>query len=237
MKRFVLFAIILLPFLSIKSQEAILISELYPELRYHELKGEVSFAEYKQVKGSPFLFEDWMQGDIFLDNGKEINNVMIRLDVFAHRILVYHENLKRVVLIEKQHANEFILQVGSEEKRYRKLFNVNSKAKVLDGCYFEVLSEGEISLFKLNFLDLYTINDPGSIFIEEFYEQKNYIVFVNNEYRQIRLRKNYFYHNYPQYKDQLRKYIRKNKLKVGTEKDFVKAVNYLNEILELLKNE
>jgi len=237
MKRFVLYMIFLLLSLSIKSQEALLVSELYPELRYNDLKGEVFFSDYRQVKGSPYLYDDWMIGDIFLDNGRGIKNVMIKFDVYAHRVLVYHENLKRVVLIEKQHTAEFILRVSGEERRFRKLMEVNSKSKVFDGCYFEVLSEGEISLLKLNYRDVYPINNPNKIFIDEFTDEENYMVFVNNDYKQIRLSRNYFFHNYPEYKDQLRKYIRKNKLKVRTEKDFVKAINYLNEIIPLLKSE
>ncbi len=237
MKRFVLYLIFLLLSLSIKSQEALLVSELYPELRYHDLKGEVFFSDYRQVKGSPYLYDDWMIGDIFLDNGKEIKNVMIKFDVFVHRVLVYHEYLKRVVLIEKQHTSEFILRVGEDEKKYRKIMNVNSKSKVLDGCYFEVLSEGEISLFKMNYRDIYPINNANAIYIEEFSNEEAYMVYVNNDYKQIRLSKSYFFHNYPEYKDQIRKFIRKNKLKVRKEKDFVKAINYLNEIMRLLKKE
>jgi hypothetical protein len=237
MKRFLLYIIFLLLSLNIRSQEAFLVSELYPELRYHDLKGTVFFSDYRQVKGSPYLYDDWMNGNIFLDNGKVIQNVMMKLDVYAHRVLVYHENLKRVVLLEKQHTNEFILRITGEEKRFRKLMDVNSKSKVFDGCFFEVLSEGEISLFKLNYRDVYPINNPNEIYIDEFTNEEDYIVYVNNDYKQIRLGRSYFFHNYPEYKDQLRKYFRKNKLKIRTEKDFVKSIDHLNEIIQIIKIE
>lgn len=115
--------------------------------------------------------------------------------------------------------------------------DVNSKSKVFDGCFFEVLSEGEISLFKLNYRDVYPINHPNEIYIDEFTNEEDYIVYVNNDYKQIRLGRSYFFHNYPEYKDQLRKYFRKNKLRIRTEKDFVKSIDHLNEIIQLIKIE
>ena len=172
MKRSAWFIFLVLLFLqNVRSQETLLASKLFPELRYHDLKGEVYFTDYRQIKGSPFLYDDWMMGDVLLDDGKTINDVMIKLDVFAHRILIYQENLKRVVLIEKQHAAEFTLNVANEEKKYRKLLGVNSKSKVFDGCYFEVLEEGNISLYKLNYLDIYPINSINKIYIEEFIKE------------------------------------------------------------------
>ncbi len=237
MKSFVLYSFLFLLFPNIKSQELLLASELYPELRYHSLKGEVFFFDYRQVKGSPYLLDEWMTGDIYLDDGNTIQNVKLKLDVYAHRILAYQDHLKRVVITEKKHIAEFTLMEDGTEERFKKIVGVNSKSKVYDGCYFKVLTEGIFSLYKLDYKDLLPLQSQSKTFVDEFIDETAYFVARNNEYRQIRLSKAYFILNFPEYKIQMKKFIRKNKLRMKKEKDFVVAVDHLNEISQLLQED
>jgi hypothetical protein len=206
-------------------------------LKYHYLKGQVYYDEYRQVKGTPYLIDEWLTGDIYLDNGKELKVVMFKLDVYAHRILVYHENLKRLVIPEKDHITGFTFHEKGRAKNYIKIFGVNAKAKVFDGCYFEVLTEGEVSFFKLDYKDVLSLKEAEKKYIEEFLDEISYYLLKDGEYKQVRLHKLSLLKKFPEFKVQIRKYIRKNNLKVRKENDFVAAITYINEILELLANE
>lgn len=232
-----LFLILLLLTPNLKSQQVVLASDVYPELKYNTLKGEVFFSEYKQVKGSAYLLDDWMLGTIYLDDGNKMGDVQFKLDAFAHRIIIYQENLKRLVIAEKEHITGFVAEINNTNKTFKKILDVNSKTKVYDGCYFEVLTEGKVSLYKLNYKEILPIHDANSKYIEEFINGFSYFTLVNNEYLHIRLGRNFLYRNFPEYKVQLRKFIRKNKLNVRKENDSVIAVNYLNEILFTLQKQ
>ncbi|MGD2033520.1 MAG: hypothetical protein PVF73_00580 [Bacteroidales bacterium] len=229
-KSFAFLLVCLYAFSNLNAQEKVLSSELYPELKYYALSGEVFYSDYKQVKGSAFLDDDWMQGNIYFDNGEEIPSVQLKLDIFMHRVLVYQENLKRIVITSKEDMTGFTVGAEGSEKQFKKIAGINSKAKASDGCFFEVLHEGEISLFKLYYIEKLPFKYQSGIFTEEFYNETDYFIKVNNEYNEIRLRRRYFIGNFPEYKSQIRQFIRKNRLKPGNENDFVKVLNYLSEI-------
>jgi len=232
-----LFLFFLLLTVNLKSQQVVLASEVYPELKYNALRGEVFFSDYKQVKGSAYLVDDWMLGNIHLDDGQRMDNVKFKLDAFSHRIIIYQENLKRLVIAEKEHITGFVVEMNNTQKTFKKILGVNSKTKVYDGCYFEVLTEGKVSLYKLYYKEILPIHDANSKYIEEFIDEFSYYALINDEYIHIRLGRNFLYRNFPEYKVQLRKFIRKNKLNVRKESDSVVAVNYLNEILLTLQQQ
>lgn len=237
MRSFVFYIFIFLISFNLKSQELVLASELYPELRYHYLKGEVFYFDYRQVKGTPYLIDDWMIGNINLDDGKELKSVRFKLDIFVHRIIIYHENLNRMVLAEKKYIAEFSIQEGELEKRFKKIEKVGLRSKAYNGCYYEVLTEDVISLYKLYYKDKIPARNLSEIYVEEFTDETDYLIAINNEYKNIRLSKAYFILNYPEYKVQIKKYIRKNRLKLRKEKDFIVAIDYLNEIYKLSQSD
>jgi len=230
-----LFLFFLLLTANLKSQQMVLASDVYPELKYNALRGEVFFSEYKQVKGSAYLLDDWMIGNIHLDDGNKMSQVQFKLDAFSHRIIIYQEKLKRLVIAEKLHITGFTAEINNTHKTFKKIIGVNSKTKVYDGCYFEVLTEGRVSLYKLYYKEIIPIHDANKKYIEEFSDEISYYALINDEYIHFRLGRNFLYRNFPEYKVQLRKFIRKNKLNVRKEGNIVVAVNYLNEILLTLQ--
>ncbi len=236
MKKFSLLLVLFFVSLNLRSQDLIRSSEMYPELRYYSLRGEVFFTAYRQVKGTSYFSDDWISGNINLKEGKEIRNVKIKFDVYAHRILVYHESLKRIVIIEKEQVLDFVIMDGKSERIFKKMLDINSKSKVYNGCFLEILSEGSISLYKLYYKDVMPLKNPDQKFIEEFLDETDYFVGFNNQYKQARLSRAYFLHNFPEYKIAIRKFIRKKNLKVRKEKDFVIAIEYVSELTGLLES-
>lgn len=219
------------------AQEAVLVSELYPELRYYPLNGKVYYQDYIQIKGTAFLMgEDWMKGDIILYGGQRINNISIKLDVYAHRVLVYQEYLKRIISIDKRDIREFWLKDTQLNRKFVFFSGFPTKAKPSDGCYFEALAEGRLSLYKLHYKDVLPLTAPEMPLLDEFLDEKGYYLKDGEEFLIIRLRKIALLKLYPEYKSELKQFIRKNNLHVKHEKDFIIVVTHLSNVIELIES-
>jgi hypothetical protein len=218
----------------LRAQEPILASERFPELRYYSLKGEVFYSAYIQIKGSAFMEDDWMKGDILLNNGKTIRNVSFKLDAYAHRVLVYQDYLKRIITVSKSDISEFFIKNGKKERRFIFIKDISSKAKVSDGCYFEELSSGKISCYKLYYKDVLPLRAPEMPLLDEFIDETSYFLKYGDHYESIRLNRNILYKTFPQYKTELKQFVHRKNLHLKQENDFVTAISYLSEVLELI---
>ena len=231
-----LFLIVFFGMNSLESRGQVLESERYPELRYYPLRGEVYYVDYIQIKGTPFLNgEEWMRGELILMDGEKIDNVSIKLDVYAHRVLVYQEYLRRIVSISKNDIREFY--VGDKEPLRHFIFfdQTATKAKVTDGVYFEVLSEGRISFYKLYFKDVLPLRTPEMPLLDEFLDEEAYYIRDGETIRYIRMNKNSLIKMYPEYKSEIKQFIRRKNLRLREENDFSLTVSYLGSVLELIQ--
>jgi hypothetical protein len=223
--------------LQLNAQQQVLVSELHPELKYYPLKGKVYYQDYIQVKGSAFLTgEDWINGDIFLTSGKRLNNIKYKIDIYAHRILAYQPYLKRIVLVSKEDISTCLIKDTDPPRKFIFLSNIPTKAKVSDGCYFEVLSEGRISFYKLFYKDVLPLRSPEMPLLDEFLDETTYFLKDGDAVRSVRLRKNVLFKMYPEYKSELKDFIRRKNLHLRQEDDFNIAVSHLGSVLELIEN-
>lgn len=219
--------------LSAAQEEPLLASERYPELRFAYLIGDVYFNDYIQVKGEAFMTADFVQGDILLTNGRRIEGVEFKLDAYAHRVMLYHDKLRRIVILDKYTLEGFVIEGPSGEREFRLLENRNTKAKTSDGVFVEVLTEGDISLYKLFYRDILPLRASEGIFLEEFIPETLYYFEYGDEFNTIKLRRRALLRRFPEYKTEIRTYLRKQKLQVRNQEDFIIALNYINELLAL----
>lgn len=222
--------------MELKAQQ-VLVSEMYPELKYYPLKGQVYYQDYIQVKGSAFLKgENWMKGDLILTSGERMNDINFKFDIYAHRVLVYHEFLKRVVSISKKDLTEFYIKDSGSQRRFIFLSEISTKASVSHGCYVEVLSEGRLSFYKLYYKDVLPLRTPVMPLLDEFLDESTYYLKDGDKMNSFRLNKKSLIKLYPQYKSEIKQFVRKKNLHLRNQSDFVIAVSHLGRVLELIEN-
>jgi hypothetical protein len=217
--------------ISIKAQDIILTHDKYPELKYIGLTGKVYYNTYIQVKGSAYLSSDWQKGSITLENGEVLNDVSFKCDVYNHQLLVYNESIKRVILIDKYSIKGFSFIENGEERNFIRINDINTRAVSIDGNFVEVLSSGYISLYKLIYKNKIALSTPVMPFIDEFNDGVEYHLMIGSAEEQINLRKTLLIRKFPEYKADIKHYIRKTNLKVKHEKDFIRVIQYLNGIV------
>ncbi len=215
-----------------RSQEPLLSSNQYPELRYAALKGEVFYSGYRQIKGNAYLTDDWITGTVYLKNGGVIPEVQFKFDTYAHCLLVYHDKLKRLVIPDKSDIDYFTF---TEAGRNRTFISVNaelSSKKVLQQYFLEELSKGKIAFYKLYINSVLPLKTPEMPFIDEFIPKVDYYIFFNNRYEVAKLKKSYIIKKFPQYKRGIKKFTRENKLRLRREDDFAETISFLNILID-----
>lgn len=217
------------------AQPVRLASEEYPEHRYYPLRGQVYTNTYIQIKGNPYLMDDWVTGDIHLSNNKTLPKVQFKFDTYAQVVIVYNDELKRLIVPEKNLVSAFSY-IDGNNTRYFKRVNADFGIKRIHSDYFlEVLYEGEIAFYKLYLKSVLSLRIAEMPYIEEFTNESRYYIFLNDRYEITRLKKSQLKQQFPQYKKEISRYVRTNKLKLKREQDFAKVIAYLSQLESLVE--
>ena len=107
---------------------------------------------------------------------------------------------------------------------------MRSRAKSDDGCFVELLSTGNVALFKIYYDDVTPLATPERPFIDEFIPGVEYKLKVGDNYENIRLKKSSLIRLFPQYKTQIKHYARKENLRAKREIDFARLVVFVDAL-------
>lgn len=216
----------------ISAQDKLLVSDRFPEMKYSRVVGDVYYNEYVQIKGNAFLTEDWSKGDILLKDGHTIIDIQFKIDAYKQRLLIYQEYLKRIVILDKHLIQSFTLFENVESMQFILEESYKTRANSDDGSFLEVLLKDSISLYKLYSRDVTPLGGSQGVFLDEFNDEINYYIYENGKYEHVRISKSFLINRYPQFKDEMKRFIRKERLHVKKEKDFVLALLHLGELVQ-----
>lgn len=189
---------------------------------YRELK-------WDNILGTTLLFEDWHKAKIKLVKGKLITGVMVNFDIYHHKALYLNKN----------EPFEFVDQLEYIETDYdqpeeRKLFmNGFISSQFNPNTFVQVLNEGKYSLIKYVRKVLVEVksygsgnNDNKSIEMQSFY-----FIAYNLSATPIKLSKSALEDLAGNKKKELTAFLGTNNLNPKNETDFIKALQFCNELL------
>jgi hypothetical protein len=212
------------------AQDIVYTRDKYPEMRYLGLSGTVYFNTYNQIKGSAFLFDTWSKGNIFLKNGVVLKDINFKIDLFAQQVLIYHEILKRIIIIDKSNLEGLTFVNNDVERKFKKLDGLKTRSLANDGIIVEALTEGPISFYKVFYKNKIALSDPVKPFIDEFSDELEYYILKDSIYFSVRPGKHNLIKLFPEYKTEIKQHVRQFHLRLRKESDFSKALSYLNEL-------
>jgi len=213
-----------------KGQEVVYTRDKYPDMRYLGLSGTVFYNTYNQIKGSAYLIDSWSKGNIRLKNGVILNDINFKIDLFAHRVLIYHEILKRIIVIDKDNIESLEFSTGDIKRKFKKLDGLKTRTTIKDGIIAEVLSEGKVSCYKVFYKNKIALSEPVKPFIDEFTDLEEYYIFKDSLYLPVKLRRHNLIKMFPEYKTEIKQHIRQSKLRPRREADFAKIVGFINNL-------
>lgn len=184
----------------------------------------------KSGSGSQFFVNDWLPGELYLQDGKVLKEKSVRLDLLNNAIFYLDDagnemacisKLKGINLVDSPHLSVYKFVHYSEMPK--------SDREENKGWYQLVLS-GNMSLFKK---EIKSLTDPGtqrSTLTELSVATENeYYVSLNDRLYNITKLKN-FTDFISEKSDKTSAFMKENKIKGRSEEEYVKLVQYFNSL-------
>ncbi len=140
---------------------------------------------YKEVLGSPYYYEDFRNGKVVFVNGMEIDNVPLRIDVFAGTVQI--EKNGTIIEYENQHIKSVVLIDGNMEAGNFEALKIDNKV-VLARSYFD----DKIKLLAAPVVTRKISSTENTSYSTDFQQDKfiastEYYLFKDGTYHEIKL--------------------------------------------------
>lgn len=189
-------------------------------------------SEYDGVAGSPYLFDDWVNGTVYYKNGRVVNQFKLKLDVCRHYPLMEFKgqtfapqvsSITSFVLYPKNSKDSMVFRKG-----FPAIGTYNTET------FYEVLSTGKTTL--LHFLERAIIEHKELLSSgnKKFFEdQDQYFLLSNGQMLQLVTDdKEKLAKQFPDHEAALLKYMNDEQLKMRSAEDFKKFVVKYNELIQ-----
>jgi len=105
---------------------------------------------YEGVKGTPLLYDDWVEGNLFLKDNTWIRNLKMNLDIHDNFLYILSRENGQIFTLSNEEINEVHLFSEGETILFRKFLPEQFDKKIDPEILFEVLAQGEYSFLKLS---------------------------------------------------------------------------------------
>jgi len=185
---------------------------------------------YEKIKGSPYLEENWTQGQIWLEGDSLPGIFDMRFNVYGNEMQYIYE--KDTFAIGNPFSIDKILFSNRHFEYLAFLYNDNQNM-----AYFEVLVEGKVRLLARYQVSLKLGKKP----LTAYHPQNEYDWFVQGRVYYLQTagqpnptvipdRKRIWIDLAEEDNGEMSRFIKDNRLKLNREKDLIRLVEYLNTI-------
>jgi len=196
-----------------------------------KIKG-TRFILYPVYSGTPYLTEKFATGEIEFSDGTKMANIPLRYSLYRDEVIYFNDAIPAQIIIDKISLKGFVL---TDESGFRRVFRQQYYNGFLPGNrYFEVLSDGDISLLAYRKVTLQlcpTYNDNGRLLNMSYQDEFSYYFYSKEKgFELIRLNKNSFLSKFDKtVQKSIKKILRKNNVRINNEASFVQAWNLIKE--------
>ncbi len=192
-----------------------------------------SYSSYSKipVNGTPFLFDDFKSGILELKDGKSSQEVQLRYNVSTD---IFEIDYNNDTLSLNRPFDVRYIYLG-EKKFIYDLYFMESKSGKRNG-YFEIVSEGTLSLFMKRNKDLsydsFVSTYKGGGGTKEYYYVDKISFFCRTDKDEPFLVKSSksFLNGLPKNKSEMKDFIKSNKIKFKKKADLVLLVEYYDSL-------
>lgn len=186
--------------------------------------------DWNNVKGSPYLYEQYKVGMFYVGN-KSYGKVLMRLNTYSDEIELLPENGQETEALMKV-ANSKV----TFENKTLKVYTFNDEEGYEQQGYFLVLSDQKNVSLLLRKKCKFSPNEKAATANQanraaKFTQyDRYYIVKDGNKPVQIAPKKKAILKLFPEKADEIKKYIKAEKLKLKRQEDFAKLITYIGSI-------
>ncbi len=202
------------------------------------LSGEV-FTFHMQADGSQYLFENWVKGDVSFISGKSLKDQSFRYNGYLDELIWLHPSFYKPVKADKYQIESFTLYPpGGDTLIFE---NISFKPRFeSDSLHFfaQKLYTGDISLVAYRQIKRTgeTLESIGPRLVARPKiepEPVYYLILPDDQVHEVRrLNRRSLYRIFSDERRAIREGFRRECLRINNERDLIKAVGIIDEILE-----
>ncbi len=183
--------------------------------------------QYEDVKGSSFLYDNWLTGMVILNNNVAFRNVKLKFDVTNNQF-VFNRNDSSFQL-GPEAIEVRLYQKNGDSLVFKNGYDINNAIR--PSKYLLVLAEGKLTLLKYLKKNIEEYSEYGDATkYKRFVEMYDYYIYKDSKADMIHLNKKELQSQLSDKWDQVSQYLSQNSLSGKDEKSFIAAVRYYNSL-------
>lgn len=193
-----------------------------------EITGQILYIyQYEDVKGSSFLFDNWLTGMVMLNNHAVYKNVQLKFDVSKNEF-VFNRNDSSFILgpeaveirLYQKHGDSLVFKNG---------FAINNS--IPPAKYLQVFTEGKLTFLKFFQKNIEEYSEYGDATkYKRFTDMYDYYIYKDGKATGIHLNKKELQFLLNDKWDRVSQYLSQNSLSGKDEKSFAAAIRYYNSL-------
>jgi hypothetical protein len=173
---------------------------------------------YMNVKGSPYLLENWEKGSVTLASGKKFENLDLKFDQVINQV-IFQDVDGSMKAFSQPIAAFTIGKDANEHEFYRGV----------DGIFYEKLVTGKVTLWKKNHKTIIDEKPYGSASVQRnILNNNSYYTGDLGQLTKIKNDKKSVLALLSDKAEDIEEYMKKQKLNTKTESDLIRVVMYYN---------
>jgi hypothetical protein len=202
----------------------------------HTAGGEViKEKKYVGIEGSAYLTEEWNSGTFIDVDGKNRGDHKLRYNIYDDEVETIREG--KEISLNHRIVKEFQiygLEEGDLVNKYIFRSGYPANDEFSEKSFYQVLADnGDYKLLKKHSCKITQFESKGygaNTVTEKFLQSTKYFIYSENDgFRKVSKSKKSIYDTFPEYEDELKSYIKKNKLNIKKDEDFAQLIYYCNE--------
>lgn len=192
----------------------------------------VQSVTYVDVQGYPFLFEQWTNGIIRLNNGKSFTNVQLKYDLVSDELFFKDIKSDQTLKFVDQ-VVEFKLLPSGQSTEQALIFRNGflSEEALSPKAYYQVLYDGGVKLLKRKIKKVVEIKPFNSASSTKIFEEiEGYFIGKDNKTFRVRKDKKQILSLLGTRTEELEKFIKSENLNLKNEAHLIKLIAYFNTL-------
>ncbi|NOR76420.1 MAG: hypothetical protein GQ525_14835 [Draconibacterium sp.] len=230
MKRYILIATILISAINFSHAQIYEIGkvmDLYSTNQIHNGEWKNILSE-DDIKGSPYLNDEFITSTIFTTSKYQFIDILLRYNIYNDE-LEFKTPTNEVQALATPEIIEFV-----EFDGYKMVYIPFTTTKKIRRGFFIVEEEGEASLFKRLEIIFKKAEEPGAYKEAEppkfVKKSDSYYIRINTEMAKKVGSKNELLEIFPDHKDEISTFVKKNKVKTSKPEKLKELVRYYNSL-------
>ncbi len=191
---------------------------------------------YKDIQGSPYYFTEWQIGKVYPKNLTEkdskIEEYLINFNGYSKSFEI--RKGQRFITLDEQYYDKIEIQLMDGDQLKTIVFKTNIHPEmnnrfmrvVFEGNNFEVVQDYQVRLSERE-KQTYAKKE----IVQSFTKSPNYYLVKNNKAQSVRLKKKHLLGLFKDQESAIKKFAKKNGMKLNSEKDLISLLNYYENLV------